>query len=337
MPRSKNGTRRRERRRKIMKIAKGYWGGRSRLFKTAKEAVMKGLASSYRDRRRRKGDFRRLWIARISAAVRAEGITYSQFIHGLAEAGVMLNRKALSNMAIEDPVAFKAIVAKVQGDPRGRRRREMITLEQIRLLEGKITRGHRAHPRSEGRKLDAPQGAGVRPETDEGAGNARGRIQDRPEGNRVRHRADTAQPGRAGREQLRQTAGARAEPRPLNSAAYRRRATFRGHAGVPALLPRTYQRPRNQTAYRRRATCRQLLLPLLAESAACRRSLRRSAAAGRDWARRGAERGPAGQGRAGHLLGIHGEAAAPNRSPGNLVRHPVRVKAPSTSHGCPRT
>jgi large subunit ribosomal protein L20 len=114
MPRSKNGTRRRERRRKIMKIAKGYWGGRSRLFKTAKEAVMKGLASNYRDRRRRKRDFRRLWIARISAAVRADGMTYSQFIYGLGEAGVVLNRKALSNMAIEDPVAFKAIVAKAK-------------------------------------------------------------------------------------------------------------------------------------------------------------------------------------------------------------------------------
>jgi large subunit ribosomal protein L20 len=114
MPRSKNGTRRRERRRKILRMAKGYWGGRSRLFKTAKEAVMKSLAASYRDRRRKKGDFRRLWIARISAAVRAEGITYSQFIYGMAEAGVLLNRKAISNMAIEDPVAFKALVAKVK-------------------------------------------------------------------------------------------------------------------------------------------------------------------------------------------------------------------------------
>jgi large subunit ribosomal protein L20 len=112
MPRSKNGTRRHERRRKIMRLARGYWGGRSRLFKSAKEAVMKALAASYRDRRRRKGEFRRLWIARISAAVRAEGITYSQFMHGLSQAGVALNRKALSNMAIEDPVAFKAIVVK---------------------------------------------------------------------------------------------------------------------------------------------------------------------------------------------------------------------------------
>ncbi len=114
MPRSKNGTRRRERRHKIMRLAKGYWGGRSRLFKTAKEAVMKGLAASYRDRRRRKGEFRRLWITRISAAVRAEGLTYSQFMRGLNEGGVQINRKALSNMAIEDPAAFKAIIAKAK-------------------------------------------------------------------------------------------------------------------------------------------------------------------------------------------------------------------------------
>ncbi len=114
MPRSKNGTRRRERRRKIMRLAKGYWGGRSRLFKTAKEAVMKGLAASYRDRRRRKGEFRRLWITRISAAVRAEGLTYSQFMRGLNEGGVQINRKALSNLAIEDPVAFKAVITKAK-------------------------------------------------------------------------------------------------------------------------------------------------------------------------------------------------------------------------------
>jgi large subunit ribosomal protein L20 len=97
-----------------MKLAKGYWGGRSRLFKTAKEAVMKALASSYRDRRRKKGEFRRLWITRISAAVRPEGIIYSQFIHGLILADVQLNRKALSNMAIEDPAAFKAVIARAK-------------------------------------------------------------------------------------------------------------------------------------------------------------------------------------------------------------------------------
>lgn len=114
MPRSKNGTRRRERRRKILSSAKGYWGGRSKLFKTAKESVMKALVSSYRDRKRRRGEFRRLWIARLSAACRAEGITYSDFIHGLGLAGVQLNRKALSNMAIEDATAFKALVAKAK-------------------------------------------------------------------------------------------------------------------------------------------------------------------------------------------------------------------------------
>jgi large subunit ribosomal protein L20 len=97
-----------------MKAAKGYWGGRGRLFKTAKEAVMKGLASSYRDRKRRRGEFRRLWITRLSAACRAEGITYSGFMHGLSVAGVALNRKALSNMAIEDPTAFKALIAKAK-------------------------------------------------------------------------------------------------------------------------------------------------------------------------------------------------------------------------------
>jgi len=114
MPRSKNGTRRRERRHKILAQAKGYWGGRSRLFKTAKESVMKALAASYRDRKRRKGDFRRLWIARVSAAVRAEGLTYSRFMHGLALADIRINRLALSNMAIEDPAAFKAIVEKAK-------------------------------------------------------------------------------------------------------------------------------------------------------------------------------------------------------------------------------
>jgi large subunit ribosomal protein L20 len=115
MPRSKNGTRRRERRHKILKLAKGYWGGRSRLFKTAKESVMKALAASYRDRKQRKGDFRRLWIARISAAVRAEGLTYSRFMHGLAAADIRINRLALSNMAIEDPAAFKVIIEQARG------------------------------------------------------------------------------------------------------------------------------------------------------------------------------------------------------------------------------
>ncbi len=114
MPRSKNGTRRRQRRHAIMKAAKGYWGGRRRLFKTAKESVLKALVHSYQHRKDRKGDFRRIWIVRISAACRAEGLSYSQFMHGLELADVRINRKALSNMAIEDPPAFKAVVARAR-------------------------------------------------------------------------------------------------------------------------------------------------------------------------------------------------------------------------------
>jgi large subunit ribosomal protein L20 len=114
MPRAKNGTSRRDRRRKIMRAARGYWGGRGRLFKTAKESVLKAMVHSYTHRKDRKHDFRRLWITRISAATRAEGVTYSQFMHGLELAGVTINRKALSNMAIEDPAAFKAIVARAR-------------------------------------------------------------------------------------------------------------------------------------------------------------------------------------------------------------------------------
>ena len=114
MPRAKNGTRRRDRRRKIMRAARGYWGGRGRLFKTAKEAVLKAMVHAYQHRKDRKHDFRRLWITRISAATRAEGVSYSQFMHGLELAGVTINRKALSNMAIEDPSAFKALLARAR-------------------------------------------------------------------------------------------------------------------------------------------------------------------------------------------------------------------------------
>ncbi len=114
MPRSKNGTSRRDRRHKIMRAARGYWGGRGRLFKTAKEAVLKAMVHAYQHRKDRKHDFRRLWIARISAATRAEGVSYSQFIHGLELAGVTINRKAMSNMAIEDPAAFKALIARAR-------------------------------------------------------------------------------------------------------------------------------------------------------------------------------------------------------------------------------
>lgn len=114
MPRAVDGTRRKDHRKKILKLAKGFWGRRGTNFKVAKDAVAKSLMYAYRDRRDRKGDFRALWIQRINAAVRAEGLTYSRFIEGLGKAGVNLDRKALSNLAIQDPQAFKAVVEKAK-------------------------------------------------------------------------------------------------------------------------------------------------------------------------------------------------------------------------------
>ena len=114
MPRAVDGTRRKDHRKKILKHTKGFWGRRNSNYKTAKDAMAKSLMYAYRDRRDRKGDFRTLWIARISAACRPEGITYSRLISGLAKAGIVINRKALSNMAIEDPAAFKTVVGQAK-------------------------------------------------------------------------------------------------------------------------------------------------------------------------------------------------------------------------------
>lgn len=111
MPRAVDGTRKHDRRKKILKQAKGYWGRRSTNYRTAKDAVAKAGLYAYRDRKRKKRDFRKLWITRISAACRAEGINYSRFMHGLDKAGIRINRKALSNMAIEDKNAFSELVA----------------------------------------------------------------------------------------------------------------------------------------------------------------------------------------------------------------------------------
>lgn len=110
MSRAIDGTKRKNRRAKILKLAKGFIGDRKSNYKPAKDAVVKALNHAYVDRRDRKGNFRSLWIARINAAVRDEGLTYSRFIDGCTKAGITLNRKALSNIAIEDPVAFKAVI-----------------------------------------------------------------------------------------------------------------------------------------------------------------------------------------------------------------------------------
>lgn len=109
MPRAKGGPKTRQRRKKRLKMAKGYWGGKHRLFRTATEAVDKAGQYAYRDRRRRKRDFRRLWIARINAALRAQGLTYSRFMAGLRKAGIGLDRKVLADMAITDPQGFAKI------------------------------------------------------------------------------------------------------------------------------------------------------------------------------------------------------------------------------------
>jgi len=110
MPRAIDGTKRKNRRVKILKLAKGFYGDRKSNYKPAKDAVVKALDHAYSGRKGKKRDYRALWIARINAAVRDQGISYSRFIDGLTKAGVTLNRKALSNMAIEDPTAFKAVV-----------------------------------------------------------------------------------------------------------------------------------------------------------------------------------------------------------------------------------
>ena len=108
--RAVDGTKHKDRRKKVLELAKGYWGRRSTNYRIAKDAVDKAGKYAYRGRKEKKRDFRKLWIARINAAARAEGLTYSQFINGLNKAGILLNRKAISNMAIEDKQAFTALV-----------------------------------------------------------------------------------------------------------------------------------------------------------------------------------------------------------------------------------
>ena len=110
MARIKGALMTRKRRKKVLKLAKGYWGSKSRHFKMAKQAVMKSGNYAYIGRKHRKRDFRRLWITRISAAAKLNGMNYSTFMHGLKKANVGLNRKMLSEIAIADPAAFTALV-----------------------------------------------------------------------------------------------------------------------------------------------------------------------------------------------------------------------------------
>jgi large subunit ribosomal protein L20 len=110
MPRVKRSVHAKKKRREILAQAKGYYGARSRRYRVAKEQVMHSLAYAYRDRRDRKGQFRRLWITRIGAAARAQGMSYSSFVHGLTQAGVGIDRKILADLAVTDPAAFASLV-----------------------------------------------------------------------------------------------------------------------------------------------------------------------------------------------------------------------------------
>ncbi len=109
MPRVKRGTKRRHRRKKLLRLAKGYYTGKSKLYRAAKEAVEKSLGYAYRDRRARKRDFRSLWIVRINAAARQNNLSYSRLMQGLRKAGVALDRKILADLAVTDPAAFSAV------------------------------------------------------------------------------------------------------------------------------------------------------------------------------------------------------------------------------------
>jgi large subunit ribosomal protein L20 len=110
MPRAKGGPKTRARRKRVLNLAEGYWGAKSKLFRSATEQVDRSLKYAYRDRKVRKRDFRKLWIARINAAARLNGLTYSRFIAGLAKSGVALDRKILSDLAITDPAGFTKLV-----------------------------------------------------------------------------------------------------------------------------------------------------------------------------------------------------------------------------------
>lgn len=116
MPRVKRSIHARKKRRKILKLAKGYFGARSRLYRVATEAVDRALKFAYRDRKARKRDFRKLWIARINAAARMQGLSYSKFISGIKKAGVELDRKMLADLAVNDPQGFSKMVDMVKGE-----------------------------------------------------------------------------------------------------------------------------------------------------------------------------------------------------------------------------
>ena len=114
MPRSTGAAARKKRKKKILRSAKGYFGGRKNLYRVAKDAVERGWEHAYRDRKKKKRNFRRLWITRINAAAREHDLSYSRFMNGLKRAGIQLDRKALADLAVRDPAAFAALAERAR-------------------------------------------------------------------------------------------------------------------------------------------------------------------------------------------------------------------------------
>ena len=141
MARVKNGAVTKARHKKVLKEAKGYFGSKHRLYKTAKEQVMHSLKYAYRDRRQKKRDFRKLWITRINAACRLNDISYSRFIEGLNKAGVLVNRKMLSEIAINDPKAFSELVKVAKDGKAGKiKRAEEVSGKEVTIGATKETK-----------------------------------------------------------------------------------------------------------------------------------------------------------------------------------------------------
>ena len=138
MPRVKNGATTKARRKKILKQAKGYFGSKHRLFKTAKEQVMHSYVYAYRDRKQNKRNFRKLWIVRINAACRENEISYSRFINGLTKAGVVVNRKMLAEIAIDSPKAFSDLVVIAKDALDGKMPKEEKAKEEKKTVKKKL-------------------------------------------------------------------------------------------------------------------------------------------------------------------------------------------------------
>ena len=126
MPRTKGGYVTRRRRKKILKLAKGYFGSKHTLYRTAHAQVMKSLTYAYRDRRRRKRDFRRLWIARINAGARLNGLSYNKLMFGLKKANIAINRKMLADLAVNDAKSFSLLCEKAKKQQANKREREVL-------------------------------------------------------------------------------------------------------------------------------------------------------------------------------------------------------------------